>query len=76
MEALVSEEFFDVLDIVGSEGESAGFLYLSENYSLQNAGESKLLALSRLDPLFLKFDPEKAPAKYAYEVGYPARKLV
>jgi hypothetical protein len=70
------KETSDVLEIIGSDTESARPLYLSQYYSLEKPGESEFIADAGLDPLFLKFYSEKSPLIYAYEIRNTRRKFI
>lgn len=66
----------DFFDTIGREAESARPLYLSQYYSLEKPSESEFIADAGLDPLFLKFDSEKTPLIYAYEIRNTRRKFI
>ena len=72
----LSKEVPDVVDIIRRKRQPARLIYLSQNYSLEKPGESELIADASLDPLFLKFDSEKAPTPYTYEIRDTASKFI
>lgn len=73
---LKTKKLLNVLNVISRDTESARPFYLSQNYSLEKPSESELISDPGLDPLFLKFDSEKAPFVDADEVRDTARKFI